>query len=305
MSFPSLPLFVDDYEAATTHLSLEEDGAYSRLLRLNWRQSDCSIPADDEWIARRMRVDSETYHRVVKPVLAEFFTRSRGRWFQKRLREEHAYVLARSDARSAAGRKGGNAKAAKTKGMKPSNATFLPEQNGSNALAPTLTPNPIEEREDKSSLAPKTARASRFDEFWNAYPHRDGVKRARAKVEAKYRAAVKSGVPEQSLVDAATRFRSDKRVRDGFACDPLTWFGRRGWEDEPAANPIVAGKPLPNFEQAIDNLERGIRAGRWPRADLLTAAHVEALITRRVLTREEAARRGFPLAAAPIRKETA
>jgi hypothetical protein len=131
------------------------------------------------------------------------------------------------------------------------------------------------------------------------------VKRARAKVEAKYRAAVKSGVPEQALIDAATSFRSDKRVRDGFACDPLTWFGRRGWEDEPAANPIVAGKPLPNFEQAIYNLDRGIRAGRWPRADLLTAAHVEALINRRVLTREEAARRGFPLAAAPIRKETA
>jgi hypothetical protein len=157
-----------------------------------------------------------------------------------------------------------------------------------------------EEREAKAS-APKPARPLRFDEFWDAYPHRDGVKRARGKVEVKYRAAVKSGVSEQTLIDAAHRFRSDKRVRDGFACDPLTWFGRRGWEDEPAANPVVSGKPLPNFEQAVDNLERGIRAGRWPRADLLMAAHVEALIQRKALTREEAARRGFPLAAEPLR----
>lgn len=155
--------------------------------------------------------------------------------------------------------------------------------------------------EGKPSLAPSPALTSRFAEFWEAYPHRDGVKRARSKVEVKYRAAVKGGISEQSLIDAAVRFRSDKRVRDGFACDPLTWFSRRGWEDEPAA-PLPLGRPLPNFEQALDNLERGIRAGRWPRADLLTAEHVEGLIRRKALTREEAAKRNYPLAADPIRR---
>lgn len=34
MGLPYFPLYVDDYEADTPHLTLEEDGAFSRLLRL-------------------------------------------------------------------------------------------------------------------------------------------------------------------------------------------------------------------------------------------------------------------------------
>lgn len=139
---PSLPLFVDDYEAATAHLSLEEDGAYSRLIRLCWRTPGCSIPVDTSWIIRHMRCDTETYHRVVFPVLSEFFTRNRSRWFQKRLREEHAYVTDIVGKRRAAGRKGGTAKALKYKKNVSSKPTILPEQNSSKAVAPTPTPTP-------------------------------------------------------------------------------------------------------------------------------------------------------------------
>jgi uncharacterized protein YdaU (DUF1376 family) len=218
MSFPSLPLFVDDFEAATVHLSLEEDGAYNRLLRLNWRQSDCSIPADDEWITRRMRVDSETYHRVVKPILAEFFTRSRGRWFQKRLREEHAFVRARTDARAEAGRRGGNAKAAKTKETPPSNATILPEQNSSKRLAPTLTLTPIpirEETEAKASVGRKRAETELPPEW---VPNERNVADAEAR-----------GFSQQEISDEADRFRDHhlargSRFRDWNAAW-RTWLG--------------------------------------------------------------------------------
>lgn len=136
---PTLPLFVDDYEAATAHLTLEEDGAYTRLLRLCWRTPGCSIPDDDEWIARRMRVDSECMARVVKPILKEFFSRSRGRWFQKRLRAEFGYVTARVQARKDAGKRGGDAKAAKSNKKPSSNAKVLPEQNPGKTVAPNPT----------------------------------------------------------------------------------------------------------------------------------------------------------------------
>lgn len=159
---PSLPLFIDDYEAATAHLSLEEDGAYSRLLRLCWRTPGCSIPDDDTWITRHMRCDTATLERVVKPILREFFTRSRSRWFQKRLRQEHAYVSALSSARRAAGRKGGNAKAQKTKATGSGKATDLLEQTGGSALAPTptLTPTPkgsVETSVSTGAEAPESA----------------------------------------------------------------------------------------------------------------------------------------------------
>lgn len=137
---PSMPLFVDDYEAATAHLTLEEDGAYNRLLRLCWRSPGCSIPDDDAWIMRRMRADEATFQRVILPILDEFFTRKNGRVFQKRQQEEYDYVSERTEARKVAGRKGGISKAQKTKEKVSSNATVLPEQKASNALAPIPIP---------------------------------------------------------------------------------------------------------------------------------------------------------------------
>lgn len=129
-SLPHLPLFVDDYEAATAHLTIEEDGAYMRLLRLCWRSPRCTIPDDPEWIMRRMRVDQATYERVVAPIINEFFKRARGRIYQKRLLQVFAFGVEKKQRRSEAGKKGGIAKALKTKKTLPSKATVLPQANG-------------------------------------------------------------------------------------------------------------------------------------------------------------------------------
>ena len=88
---PTLPLFVDDYEAATAHLTLEEDGAYMRLLRLCWRTPGCSIPDDHAWIRRRMRATEEQYETVIKPLIKEFFVRDGAFW---RPCERHVSVKA-------------------------------------------------------------------------------------------------------------------------------------------------------------------------------------------------------------------
>ena len=129
-NMPALPLFVDDYEAATAHLSLAEDGAYMRLLRLCWRQTEKTIPADDEWIRRKMRVDKSTYGRVVKPILEEFFTRRRGRLFQKRLVSESVFLDELKQVRSAAGKLGGAASALKRRQKRGSKATSKHAANG-------------------------------------------------------------------------------------------------------------------------------------------------------------------------------
>jgi uncharacterized protein YdaU (DUF1376 family) len=90
------------------------------------------------------------------------------------------------------------------------------------------------------SLPPKSAPGpTRFAEFWEVYPHRDG-KRGRKPAEAKYAAAVRRGVPEQTIIDGAIRARSDPRVIRGFARDPATWLNQMGWEDEP---PDPAARP--------------------------------------------------------------
>jgi uncharacterized protein YdaU (DUF1376 family) len=87
-SLPSMPLYVDDYEAATAHLTLEEDGVYNRLLRLCWRSPGCSIPDDERWLRRHLRVSEQQYQDIVLIIINEFFTRKNKRIFQRRQMKE-------------------------------------------------------------------------------------------------------------------------------------------------------------------------------------------------------------------------
>ncbi len=169
---PSMPYYVDDFEADTPHLGLEEDGAYNRLLRLCWRSPECCIPDDPAWIQRRMRVDLDTYNRIVAPLLDEFFTRDKGKVWQKRQRQEYAYVMAMVSKRKEAGAKGGYTKALRRKEIDPSNTTVLPVANGyqnaSNGLASTSTSTSIEEKRE-TFVSPKK-KNSRLSPDWQLPP---------------------------------------------------------------------------------------------------------------------------------------
>lgn len=132
---PYLPLYVNDFEGDTAHLTLEEDGAYNRLIRLCWRTSGCSIPNDPAWIMKRLRINKKQYDAVIKPLIVEFFIVKKGRVFQKRLKEEFLKINKTISERKKAGKKGGTAKALKDKDKTPSKAKDLPvakqEQNSS------------------------------------------------------------------------------------------------------------------------------------------------------------------------------
>lgn len=111
MSAPYFPLYVSDFEADTSHLTLEEDGAYNRLLRLMWLTPGCSLPDDAAWIIRRMRIDEATFERVIQPLLEEFFARKNGRIYSPRLTRERGKLDETSRRRSEAGKMGGRPKA--------------------------------------------------------------------------------------------------------------------------------------------------------------------------------------------------
>lgn len=111
MSLPYFPLFPADFEADTSHLTLEEDGAYNRLLRLMWMTPGCSLPDDPAWIARRMRVDMVAFLRIVEPLIAEFMQRKNGRIYSPRLTLEFQKADETYKRRSDAGKKGGRPKA--------------------------------------------------------------------------------------------------------------------------------------------------------------------------------------------------
>jgi uncharacterized protein YdaU (DUF1376 family) len=156
---PYLPLYVDDYEAATAHLSIEEDGVYSRLIRLCWRTPGCSLPNDPAWIARKVRLSPEDFARIAEPVIAEFFKLQRGRLVQRRLKREYDNISRKKSARKSAGKKGGEAKARNEHDKQPSNASGL---LGDTRAFPEPEPEPQERGiQDPSLSGDKPPRASK------------------------------------------------------------------------------------------------------------------------------------------------
>lgn len=150
MSTPYFPLYPADFEADTSHLTLEEDGAYNRLLRLMWMTPECNLPDDDAWIKRRMRVDADTYERVVKPLIAEFMQRRNGRVFSARLTEEFKKVDLTSRKRSAAGKMGGRPQASENK-QKHEKPGLDFDKGGLSYTRVLPEPEPYIDSEDKSS----------------------------------------------------------------------------------------------------------------------------------------------------------
>ena len=128
MSLPFFPMYPRDFEADTSHLTLEEDGAYNRLLRLCWMTAGCSLPDDAAWIMRRMRVDQETFDRVVRVVLDEFFVRKSGRVSNARLVKENISSKEKHEKRKKAGSQGGKSKALKTNENHSSNVKAMLKQ---------------------------------------------------------------------------------------------------------------------------------------------------------------------------------
>lgn len=104
---PFFRMFPADFEAKTPHLSLAEDGAYNRLLRLMWMSPGCMIPNNDEWIRRRLRVSKQEYDDTVRPLIDEFFQTENQMVYQKRLLEEHDRAESLRETRRIAGKKGG------------------------------------------------------------------------------------------------------------------------------------------------------------------------------------------------------
>lgn len=141
MSLPYFPLYPTDFEADTSHLTLAEDGAYNRLLRLMWMTPNCDLPDDDEWLRRRLRCSRMEYGEVAAPVIAEFFKRENGRISNTRLLEEYEKAKASHEKRVSAGQKGGKTKSLKNNDTPPSNAKAKPKQ-----------PEPYPEPDNKQPL---------------------------------------------------------------------------------------------------------------------------------------------------------
>lgn len=242
MSIPYFPLYPTDFEADTAHLTLEEDGAYNRLLRLMWMTPGCSLPDDPAWVARRMRVDMVTYLRLVDPIINEFCKRIGGRILSPRLQREWKKADVTSRLRSEAGKKGGRPKAAENK-----EETQKPGFDFAKAGPKQPEPEPdIEKREAKAS--PKK-RGSRLPDDW-FLPKSWGEW------------ATSEGYDHETIRAEAANFKDYWTARAGPTATKLDWEATwRVWMRKAPKSSKQRGSTNAQFGAAIHQLADHLSAG--------------------------------------------
>jgi uncharacterized protein YdaU (DUF1376 family) len=102
------PHHIGDYRSGTMHLSNEEDLAYRRLLEMYY-DTEQPIPLETQWVARRLRVDTQALDSVLK----DYFQRTEDGWRNPKcdlvIREYHEMA----DKNRRNGMKGGRPKTSK------------------------------------------------------------------------------------------------------------------------------------------------------------------------------------------------
>lgn len=94
-----------------------------------------------------------------------------------------------------------------------------------------------EEEKELSRSKPTERAPSRFDEFWQAYPRRDGPN-PRKDAEIKFNRMVKNGINPQTMIDAAKQLAIDEQRRGNvgtrFIPQAVTWLNGQRWIDHAA-----------------------------------------------------------------------
>lgn len=184
--FPALPLWTDAYLADTRHLSAEQHGAYLLLLMEAWRRPSCSLPDDEDMLARLACMNAERWASNRDTVMA--FWKLDGRkkeWTQSRLTDERSFVAQKSrsqrDKAVSRWQRGKKDDAvAMPEGMPkhmpqacPDDAPTLTvkvEPNGS-TLSEPLVSDLGRARSGKRKINGYTPE---FEAFWSAYPSTEG-----------------------------------------------------------------------------------------------------------------------------------
>ena len=150
---PFMQLYVSDFVGDTLQLSTEQIGAYMLLLMAMWNAGG-SLPDDDTRLARVVRMSCKKW-RAISADLLIFFERADGVLSHNRLTRELAKSMVKSEARAAAGARGGAAKALKTRGVGVANAgpspQHLPKFRNQKEKAAAFS------RETRSVVEPRTA----------------------------------------------------------------------------------------------------------------------------------------------------
>lgn len=243
---PYMKLFWGDYHKATRHLRRDQHGAYFLLIGEAWRLGG-ALPDDDAKLAAWALCTPEEWS-AMKPIVMDFFTLRRGKWWHDRVREELASYESTSRKRKEAGKKGGKASVGKDEANAEANASLLPPK-------PEPEPEPYTEPPvvpPRGTKSPKVSK-DQVQAVWTACPVIARQRSSVADVEAALNAALRRGhQPEAVLAGLLAAYRSDTYAGDKAKgvhrlIDKDRWASfvetGAGAASSPAAAPTYDGPP--------------------------------------------------------------
>lgn len=202
-----------DYITHTLHLSDAEDLAYRRLLDLYY-MSEKPIPLDTDAVSRKIRLDLD----ITEAVLNEFFERTDEGYRNGRCDAE----IERYQAQVAHNKRAAESASAKRK------ANVAPKRHQSGTQTDTDT--------DKDKEKTISSQATRFGDFWSAWPT-SKRKVGKGACESKWLRLGLDPLADQ-IIASVTRLKGSEQWLSGFEPAPLTYLNQKRWEDESGAEAV-------------------------------------------------------------------
>jgi hypothetical protein len=121
-----------------------------------------------------------------------------------------------------------------------------------------------EEEVSRSVAAATRPRADEFEEFWKAYPRREGPN-PRKPAEQKFSALTKTGVDPAMMIAAVKRMAAEQSRDIGtrFIPQAITWLNQQRWTDHAAI--AFSASAIPDKIPLEDAVRQYAKTGHWSR----------------------------------------
>ena len=221
-SLPYLQFYVSDWRADTSHLTLEQKGAYLELILLYW-ESEKALNNSDDRLASSLKISKRRFQ-TMKKLLSEFFTVKDDIWTHGRIEADLEKVFNKSKKRSYAGQESARKRA-------NDKATSV-EQNPTSVEQVSIYIDKdrnidIDNRQEKIMvIKDDPINDPDFKVFWMAYPKK--VKKAPA--AKSYAKALKKATPDEIFKGLVTYSRTCG-TDPKFIANPDSWLNQERWND--------------------------------------------------------------------------
>ena len=220
-----MPLYIGTYLTDTTDLTTEQHGAHFLLLLTCWKRQGY-LPDNDGQLQAITRLRDQAWTDS-RDLLRGFFTPTGdGRLTQKRLLAEYLDAVERYGKRIASSQAAIAARAAKQPNGEPNGRPNGASNGASNGQHNNKDKDNASTKQKKPLVPPS---ASRFAEFWDAYP-KAGRKGKQAALK-KWQARGLDAIADRILADVRDRLAKDRQWREGYIPHASTYVNGSGWED--------------------------------------------------------------------------